>query len=319
MTECQRCSAKSQLFLCGKCENEVRQALAELPQALDWLTDAAIGRVRLGDNGGRRSARRKDLDGEKTLAECIEPFPDDSEEDLERARRARSKAVLAHALATGGVNARASELLAEINDSLRYWVRELCDARSAVYTPPRRTKWTALGSEYAIWLYANVAAISASELAGDICGDIETHLDDILEAINRPVTQRFLGRCPTWRQTETTDGPCNAKLHAPEDAIEVYCRRCRTSHNINRLSLSMMDEIRREPVSFKLICDANKLQPEGFQIPLRTLQQWRADERLVARAWNGDEPLYAWADVCRLRAAKPQKALTGAAAHSNAG
>lgn len=332
MSECQRCGAKSpNAFLCGKCEATVRDVLAELPQALDWLTDAAIGRVRMGDNGGRRSARRKDLDGEKTLAECIERFPDDSEEDLDRARRARSKAALAHALATGGINARASELLAEINDSLQYWVRELCDARNAVYTPPRRTKWTALGSEYAIWLRINVAAISASELAVDISGDIEGHLDDILEVINRPVTHRFLGPCPAWVDSGSSvvpASPCGARLHAPEDAVEVYCRRCRTTHNVNRLLLSTMDEIRREPITFELICEANKLQPDSFRIPLRTLQQWRSDDRLKVRGWRrpdgrhgiarhgeDDVPLYLWADVCKLRAKKPQKALTGAAAH----
>ena len=32
-----------------------------------------------------------------------------------------------------------------------------------------------------------VASISASELAGDIAMDIETHLDDIVAAVNRPV------------------------------------------------------------------------------------------------------------------------------------
>ena len=48
------------------------------------------------------------LDGDAELASCIEQLP--SDDDLDKARRKRQQ-LARHALATGGINARASELL----------------------------------------------------------------------------------------------------------------------------------------------------------------------------------------------------------------
>lgn len=331
MTECQRCGGKAVTFLCRKCEVLIAQMLAELPWWLDRLTETACGQTRMSDNGGRRSAPRKGISGETPIAACIEPFPNSQETDLDRARRQRAKAALAHALAAGGVNARASELLAEIADSLQYWVKELCDARGAAYVRPGRTKWTALGSEYAIWLRINVAAISGSEYASDITGDIEGHLDDIVAAVNRPMPVRDLGRCPTWVENGPTDlagDYCGRPLRAPVDAVEIHCRSCKATHNVNRLLLEMMNEAERTTLTFAKLCQVNRMQADGFQIPLRTLQKWRKDGTLRPRGWlrpdghrgiakhgDADQPLYLWSDVRTLRVKRPQKALTGAAAH----
>lgn len=332
MTECRRCGGKAQLYLCQRCTTTLQRTLTDLPWWLNRLTEAAVGQTRMSDNAGRKSAARRDLDGETPLAACIEPFPDTSETDLERARRQRQRVALAHALAAGGINARASELLGQIADSLAYWVKELCDSRGVDYTPPvmASERLTALGTAHAAWMARHVGAIAASELAEDICGDVEGHLDDIVRIVNRPVPIRTLGKCPTW--IDGRDGqpgqPCGRQLRAPAEDSEVYCARCKATHSVNRLLLARFAEAERELLTFDRLCKVNRMQPEGFQVPLRTLQQWRKTGALPPRgwmrpgglrgiAWHGDDdqPLYLWADVRMLRSKRPQADTTGAAAH----
>lgn len=326
MTECQRCGAKAHnAYICPKCEQTAKRLLLELPWWLDRLTEAAVGQTRMSDNGGRKSARRRDLDGEAPLAACIELLPA-GEDDLDKARKARERTALAHALAAGGVNARASELLAEVADALRYWIKVLCEARNAVYTPHRGANVHSLGSGEALWLAGNVAAISASEDAGEIIGDIEAHHDDIVRVVNRPVRMMNLGPCPTW--DERANRTCGVTLRTTQDSIEVHCPRCKRTHTCNRLLLERMDEAERTKLTFEEVLRVNLDQPAEWQIAPRTLRHWRSTGVLRAHQWrradgrlgltqHGDDdvPLYLWADVKRLQLRKPQKAATGAAAH----
>ena len=328
MTDCHRCGGKAHnAFLCSPCQAHLRKLLTEMPWWLDRLTETAIGQTRMSDNGGRRSAPRKSLDGETPIAACIEPFPNPRETDLERARRARAKAALAHALASGGINAHASELLAEVADSLGYWMRVLCEARGI--TPPRLGASPVLGGLAAKWLAANIGAVALSEDAGDIATDIECRQDDIVRMVNRPIPIRFLGKCPSWiqDQPDQPDGPCGATLRAPDDAIEVQCRHCRNTHNVNWLMLATMDDCERTRVTWDMICRINRMQPPEWRVAERTLRHWRESDALKPRGWrrrdgrdglarhgDDDEPLFLWSDVRKLRIAKPQKASTGAAA-----
>ena len=200
-SECRRCGGSAQnSFLCSRCIDEVKCTLAELPWWLGRLTEAAVGQTLMSDNGGRKSAPRRDLDGEKSLAECIEPLPVDG--DLNKARRERERLALAHALATGGVNAKASELLGEIADTLGYWCRVLCEARGVSYTAPRPRPWRdthgnmhfpAYGHAHARWLAGHIDSIAASEDAEDITADIlgrdrkrRSMIEQIQSVINRP-------------------------------------------------------------------------------------------------------------------------------------
>lgn len=311
MTECQRCGGRATVFLCPRCESHLDRLLRELPWWLERLTETAVGQTRMSDNAGRRSARRRDLDGEQPLAECITQFPDADETDLDKARQARGKAALARALAAGGINARASELLATVADALAYWVRVLCEARGVAYAPDSGANRRSLGSDHAAWLSVNHRAISASPDAGDICGDIESHLDDIVAMVNRPVRIMFLGECPTW--IEDAGHACGFRLRAPQDAVETYCRRCRTTHNVNRLLLGQMSDTERRPLSWDELCRINRELPPGFGVPTSTLRHWRNTGLLAPRI--AEPPMFAWADVTRLRAKRPQKSATGAAAH----
>ena len=300
MTECRRCGGKAQLFLCPRCTSSLQRTLTDLPWWLNRLTEAAVGQTRMSDNAGRKSAARRDLDGEQPLAACIEPFPDGSETDLDRARRQRQRAALAHALAAGGINARASELLGQIADSLAYWVKELCDSRSVDYTPPvmASERLTALGTAHAAWMARHVGAIAASELAEDICGDVEGHLDDIVRIVNRPVPIRVF-RCPTW----ISDAHCGTRLRTPADELEVHCKRCGITHNVHRLMLALMDDLSHQSFTVDELIAAMRKVPESYRVPERTLRRWRSTGKLAPSGWRGETPEYAWADVQKLKTA----------------
>lgn len=311
MTECTRCGAKANnSFLCRNCVNTAQTTLADLPWWLNRLTETAVGQTRMTDNAGRKSARRKDLDGDTDLAACIELLP--KADDLDKARRARQDAALSHALATGGVNARASQLLATIADSLGYWCRVLCEIRGLDYTPSPLP--VTLGANHARWLKVNVGAIATCDDAADIVGDIEGHLEDIVKVVNRPIRKIYLGKCPTT--DAQWEGECGANLRVPEGSTEVHCHRCRATHNCNLLLLELVADAEREIKTWKEIVRINRAMPHGHQVALRTLQHWRTTGLLVVRGQNGaDEPLYSWADVKRLQIRKPQRISTGAASH----
>ena len=327
MTKCQRCKGGvTDAFICRNCADELREDLTELPWWLSRLTETALGQTRMSDNAGRKFAPRKDLDGDRELAACIESLP--SGDDLEKARLARQRQSLAHALATGGVNARASELLAEIADGLVFWCRVLCEARGMTYEPPPSRG--ALGANHALWLKRHVDAIAASEDAGDIAADIlgrdkkrHSLIDQIGRVINRPLRWWKLGQCPTPIRVE---GPaqagrpypttaCGAELGALQDVKEIRCRECRATHNVHRLLWSRKSEAEAEPMTERELLRYNRDLPPEFQVPPRTLQHWLTTGRLCACGNSAGDPLYSWIDVRLLVMRRPQMAVTGAAAH----
>jgi len=318
MTECQRCGGKSaDAFLCGRCCQAIDSQLRELPWWQERLTETAQGRTRMTDNGGRKSAARKDLDGAKPEAAYIELLPgckhgkdDDCDCDLSRARRARAQAALAHALATGRVNAKASQLLAEIADQLSYWVRTLCESRGipVPQLPPGRT----LGAPQAIWLAAHIQSIALSEDAGDFCADLEGRADvrdhkrrpsifeQIEQVINRPIRFWPLGPCPAEVKGDEDgeDGQCGAELpRVPERTDEVTCRKCRTRHVVSRVLLIRKHEREGSPQTWRELCRYNADLPPEFQVPARTLRHWRQTGALIPCDATAEDPLYSWIDV----------------------
>jgi hypothetical protein len=293
MTECTHCGAKANnSFLCKTCLATAQTVLADLPWWLSRLTEAAVGDTKMTDNAGRKSARRKDIDGDLELAACIELLP--KADDLEKARKARQKQSLAHALATGGVNLRASELLAEIDDSLAYWCRVLSEIRGLDYIPYKASPLpTTVGANHARWLRVNIGTIAAYEDAADILGDIETHLEDIVKIVNRPIRWWHLGPCPGWRDDE----PCLTELRVPEGSEEVHCRRCKNTHTVHLLLLARKAEAEKKHMTKRQLTRYNRELPPEFQIPPRTLQHWLDSGRLAACLEIAGDPLYSWVDV----------------------
>jgi hypothetical protein len=288
--ECLKCGGRAQnSYLCRQCITTVQTTLADLPWFLEKLNETATGQTRMTDNVGRKSARRKDLDGDTDLAACIELLP--KADDLDKARQARQNAALAHALATGGVNARASQLLATIADSLGYWCRVLCEIRGLNYTPSPLPRTP--GANHARWLRVNIGAVATYDDAADIIGDIEGHLEDIVKIVNRPIRWWHLGPCPGWRDDE----PCLTELRVPEESEEVHCRRCKNTHTVQLLLLARKAEAEQKHMSRRELTRYNRELPAEFQIPPRTLQHWLDSGRLAACVELAGDPLYSWVDV----------------------
>ena len=311
MTECRRCGGRASAFLCPRCTTKVDTGLRELPWLLRCLTETATGQTRMSDNGGRRSARRKDLDGDRELAACIEPLPPNKDNNLERARREREQHALATALASGRIHARASQLLGEVADGLAFWCRVICEARGIAYVPirfmgrrfigplqtdaVRASRPTSLGGAEAVWLVVHVASIALSEEADDIASDVERWAEEITIVINRPVRYWPLGQCPA----ETSDGPCEAELpRVPEHTEEVRCRSCRSVHSVSRVLVIRKHEREGEPQTWRSLRKYNRDLPPEFQVPERTLRDWLARGRLAPCGANPEgDPLYSWVDV----------------------
>ncbi|MCG7610356.1 hypothetical protein [Mycobacterium sp. CnD-18-1] len=311
MNQCQACTGRAELFLCGTCTNRLGELLAELPWWIDRLIESVVGQVRLGD-GGRRTVRT--MHGDDTLASHIEPYPNGAEHDLDAARAQRHRAALMHALALGGVNGNASELLDEIDNECTTQIRHMCELRGV--TTPR----LATTARKVHWLRANLNAIAADESASEFYVAVAEYRTRIERAVNRPVPRKYLGPCPTWN--EQHQRACKRELWAPGDAIEVRCPTCRHTHNCNRLQLLLVNDLERTKVTAARIRELNRYLPEEYRIPERTLRRWINDGRLKPRGWQrpdgshginqrntDDEPLYLWSDVRKLRA-EPARAAT---------
>lgn len=316
---CQSCSGRATVYLCGTCVDQLRALLNSLVTGpvvtarpdgspirssglLEDLADVILRRTKLGDGSGGGHRKRGDDN------------PGLYEPDTENGKRTRQ--------------AEAVMLLDAINNGLSTIVRDLCESRGRD-VPKLDTEGCAR------WLAANVGAIACDEAAGQWHGEIAGYVRRIELCIDRPLRRRWLGPCPTW--DEQVRKACGTDLYAREDAIEVYCRKCRATHNCNRLQLLQQGDLERERLTWDRLLKANKYQPDEFRIPERTLRLWRKagpngePPRLKPRGWlrpdgshginrrtNDDEPLYLWSDVRKLRSEKPQKVATGAAAHKSA-
>lgn len=325
-TQCQKCGGKSVTFLCGKHTGQLRDTLAEFGWWLHRLTETETGQARLGTNGGRKTTRRDDLDGDADLWATLAPLPERMHTD--QANDDRRKQALENALAAGGVNANAALLLASIADQLGYWCRVLCEARGLTYTPPAiRNRPSAYGQNHALWLWANVDAIACSEDAGDIYRDVRAFRRQAEVAVNRPLRWLPLGGCPAEIRVEgpNVDGkahptaPCGEKLRAHDEQADVRCPECRTLHSVAWLQLSRRSEAETQPRTFPELVKFNASQHEDWRVPRATLFRWRQVGMLEPCEHTDDgDPLYSWVDVELLRVARPQKAATGAAARVRA-
>lgn len=311
--QCQACTAPAELLLCAPCIAELRANLTALAQGpyvrtvggrtksgrkwhierhtaglLAALADVIEGRARIGSGGGHR--KRGD--------EIRAPF----EPDTENGKRTRQ--------------GEAAALLDAVKAGLSSTLRDQCESRG-VELPPCDSAASA-----ALWLASHAHAIACGEGAGLTHREAQTWVRRIERVVDRPIGRKWLGPCPSWLETERR--ACGVELFAAEDAIEVFCRGCRVTHNCNRLRLLQFNDLEREKITWDRLLKANKVQPEGFDVPERTLRHWRATGRLKARGYrrpdgrevitrhsDDDVPLYWWSDVRRLRSERfsPRRAV----------
>lgn len=327
MNQCQACTGRATTYLCPPCTNQLRdmlRALATGPHVnnrptsglLEDLADVVLRRTKLGSSGDSNHRKRGD------------DQPGLYEPDTENNRRTRQ--------------AEAATTLGNIHTTLTTIIEATHPGGITTWRPartmphgfigPLQPRWRRLPADYrptntdmATWLAIYIRPIASHQQAGHWHSTITGYTRRITHITDRPARRVWLGPCPTW--DDTTRHACGADLYAPEDAIEVYCHTCRATHNCNRLKLLQQNDIERELLTWEKLLRANKYQPDEYRISERTLQHWRKTGRLKPRGWlrpNGrhggtqhstaDQPLYRWSDVRRLRAERPQRTSTGAAA-----
>jgi hypothetical protein len=361
--KCQVCGAKSNLFLCNDHLVDLRDMLTGLAQGqqhpngqrspgwLSVLADAAIGQTRMGDSGGGRRGRAwSERDGSAdVLIKCrckhsehggrpcpaVDPVVAGEEPDpltgkprptfteracscVEYEPATTPVKLFAQSLAHGGVNMRASTLLRRVRRTLDSWVEHAETVTGVGYRPLDASDLAG----QALWLAHNVRPIAGTEQAGLMHQRIKQAVDDIERTVNRPIPMRFLGPCPTW--IEPRQAVCGVELYARADAVEVFCKACRQTHNCARLQLLLINDLERKKLTVDKILELNRVLPEEYRIPERTLRRWRRpgpkgeppklkprgyrrpDGRVVISCLGDDaaeyEPLYLWADVRKLRA-----------------
>ena len=289
MSQCQRCGAKSALFLCNNHTDELRDLFNELPRLASHLAEAATGQTRLG----------------------------------EPARRTRSDEQPMR------INLRASDLLDDVNRILVRWVQDMCDSHGVTYRAPTIcppgsydgahlyadevvSAYDGDTAKLALWLARNTSAIASGEDAGQCMDEISAAVHRILTAINRPIPPRFCGPCPSAHPDDEAR-QCNMALMARRDAIDVRCPQCTNTHNVDYLLRRLLTEVDHWRFTVKEVLMI--METLGDPVHVRTFQRWRklgivkpagykrVDGRVVIKAHQGDstEPMYRLADVRRAK------------------
>lgn len=268
--------------------------LADLPWWIDRLAEAAVGDTCMSESSvGGVYESRYPIHGEDPTAHYLASYPGDADEvPDDKAMNRRYESARRQALAAGGVNERASTLMDAVANTLSTIVRDLLESRGMQIRPAddsvssgsyRTARFSAR------WLLGQVGAIAADESAGRVYGEIHELVSNerrdgrIGRVVNRPIAVRDLGRCPTWN--EDARSACGAPLRARADQVEVHCRRCRATHKVDRLQLLLINDLARAKVTAGEVLRLNRILPEDYRIPERTLRHWRDKETLKRKGY----------------------------------
>lgn len=174
----------------------------------------------------------------------------------------------------------------------------------------------------AVFLSRRVPVIACREDAGRCFVEVRNAIDDIERLINRPRQPRPLGPCPTWVSSghdkdcqKSHPHQCTIALAAQRGADEVECPHCHTTHNVERLMEQQLRDTDDKSFTmselWKMILPVMELY-----VPLRTLQEWAAKGKLMPTGYDKEnKPKFLLRDVRELWEARPQRGVTGAAAH----
>jgi len=338
MTECTRCGAKSDQYLCRDCIRRARSTLRGLPRLMRHLAEAAVGQTRLGDIGRHTPYRsRHELYGESELASHIECLPArdrmgyavdtdavaevadgpaDDLADLYESRLARQQSALRKLLAAGGVNERASTLHAEVVNSLSTWIRDICETRGVDPQLENADPVALCG-----WLNRHIDMIANHPAADEFCDELDERVRQALRIINRPRAPRYVGPCPQMVDeahdedcSEKHPHKCDTALRATHNADHVICPECGALHeDLDELGRQLLDGIddwwlSRDNLLFTM-------EAMGRPLARSTFYQWRK-ARVLPELLVAGEPRYRVADVRELLDARPQTRPTGAAARA---
>jgi hypothetical protein len=327
--ECYCCSARSTLYLCARCIEELKAQLISLARGpklnskptsglLDALVDVELKRTRLGNGSGHRKK------GDE-MPILFTPHTGKMVKDKKTGEDTDVPIL--------SPQGNAAMLINQAGNTLSTIVRDLCESRGidvmrafrvvpADFPGPLMPGWKRAGrcwsptnAEMALWLSGAVHAIACDESAGQWRAEIDSLVRAIQRVIDRPVKIELLGLCITQMDNRKT---CDTALRAPEDAIEVRCPKCRTVRRCDTVRAQGQGDAKRAFITWDRVLKTNKLQPEGWRVDERKLRDWRATGVIkihrylwpdgktmtIHRHSADDSPLYRWGDIEQLRSQK---------------
>lgn len=305
-----------------KLEPKMVDRVRHMPGLLEHLRGYAVGQSKRREQVRRTHHEPSHLNGDDALASHIDPLsgcdcpPDtDCSCSVDKARDRRENTALNRALAAGGVNAAASELLNEMHYGLRVWAHGIAKKHNITI------EWkTTTG--FAHFLAQNVQKIALDEDAGQLVHRVRGFRRRIEKIINPPIPPRVCGPCPTEKDEGKGHSKCATPLVADRDATEVTCPECEQTFKVDDLIQRLRDDLdgwhftrgeilevvralEKKTVSentFKTWCQrgkkldgskvATRLHPRGWRRPGESTGVWHA-----FREGPGDKPVYRMVDL----------------------
>lgn len=282
---CKVCQGQSDLYLCQRCTNEIRELLVgkrihedRSQPGICWyigrLTEQAYGQSKLGISNGAKSSR----EGYALL-----------------------------------VDKRAIELLDRIRATLWHWQTQLATDKahrdrdsgapastlsdfqpSVGITTPALARWVANRHMKALRRHPNSYQLHAALLS---------YAKQAWRIINRP-PDMCCGPCPTMLaplRGEKDAKPCGTLLYAEERESRVKCPRCRMRHDVEQLRDAL-----RHTVTDMLFTGPELLRLMetrlNDRLPKPTFYKYVKDGRLQPRSIANDGvKFYTYNDVCEAR------------------
>src|ERR1700752_5315877 len=133
MSECVKCKARAQTYLCQQCQTWLRRQLLGLPTVIDYLKDAALGLTKLSNESARQ---------------------------------------LGFESRTPTFNDKARELYEDIERLLGQWARPLAVRDGLIISAPVNVNpvgYRHTSTDYATFLAANTTLLARDEDIGELC------------------------------------------------------------------------------------------------------------------------------------------------------
>lgn len=275
MSECQRCGAKSILFLCNRHVEDLAEMLAGLPRWIRFLGEAALGQARLGD------PQRRHRGDEQPMA----------------------------------YNDRAAQLLDTVHTALVFWVRHLCEERGVdtpcLHTDAELCGWlranvTAIAAgEDALDCLAEV-----EELITKIERRINRPVPPLLlgPCITDPAPDEIL---LVRRESGDRETRCNRALAATDrTAREVTCPQCHAQHDVDTIIERLYAQAGNSLMTVRELVDW-VLPKLDEPVPQKTLERWiRAGWISVRGNDSHGAQMVQLSDVRAIRRQRPRHAKT---------
>jgi hypothetical protein len=293
MPECQKCNAKTDLYLCKHCMGSLRRQLLSIPTLIDDLADAAIGNTRLSNE----STRQKGFQSRT-------PVFDD----------------------------RATDLIEEISDTIGGWARGTARIHGLMISPPVswHKPWDLYKhtvKDFAMFLAAHVDMLAKDPEIGELCDGLRKYIKRAHGLVDRRMPSQFCGPCPATindhrrcEQCSHRPHECATSLAARRGALEVTCPSCGAVHRVEALINALLAHADKFRCTIPDLNDVLRMLEEPVKID--TLYRWaasksasrgravlkpagylRADKRRIGitRESPEDTPIYRVSDARKLR------------------